>query len=225
MKSGNCVQVAGGMLLAIGLIVFAGFATRVPRVQAQNQKEEDESSRVRVGFAVNPVHLELKGKDRNLVGLGSYLVNAVGSCNDCHAVNEYVAGYNPYFGQPKKIDSTDYLGGGRDFGSFGPGAPDIISRNLTPDKTGLPEGGHTFSEFRQIMRTGIDLDHLHPSCSATVTTNCLPPPFDGSRLQVMPWPIYQSMTDRDLQAIYEYLSAIPCYAGPPAPSPLHNDCE
>lgn len=25
----------------------------------------------------------------------------------------------------------------------------------------------------------------------------------------MPWPVFQSMTDRDLRAIYEYLSAIP----------------
>ncbi len=25
----------------------------------------------------------------------------------------------------------------------------------------------------------------------------------------MPWPVYQDMTDRDLQAIFEYLQAIP----------------
>jgi hypothetical protein len=54
---------------------------------------------------------------------------------------------------------------------------------------------------------------------------CLPPPFDGDLLQIMPWPIYHNMTDRDLRAIYEYLSAIPCITGPSAPSPLHNDCE
>lgn len=69
------------------------------------------------------------------------------------------------------------------------------------------------------------LAHLHPSCSATVTTNCLPPPFDGDLLQIMPWPIYHHMTDHDLRAIYEYLRAIPCVAGPDAPSPLHNDCD
>jgi hypothetical protein len=28
-------------------------------------------------------------------------------------------------------------------------------------------------------------------------------------LQVMPWPVYRNMSDRDLLAIYEYLSAIP----------------
>jgi hypothetical protein len=26
----------------------------------------------------------------------------------------------------------------------------------------------------------------------------------------MPWPTFQSMTDHDIQAIYEYLSSIPC---------------
>ena len=38
--------------------------------------------------------------------------------------------------------------------------------NLTPDKSGLPEGGHTFEQFRQIMRHGTDFDHLHPSCTS-----------------------------------------------------------
>ena len=32
---------------------------------------------------------------------------------------------------------------------------------------------------------------------------------DGGLLQVMPWPIYRHMSDRELRAIYEYLRAIP----------------
>jgi hypothetical protein len=71
----------------------------------------------------------------------------------------------------------------------------------------------------------VDLDHLHPACSSTQTTTCLPAPFDGNLLQIMPWPTYQGMTERDLRAIYEYLSAIPCIEGPSAPSILHNDCQ
>ena len=31
----------------------------------------------------------------------------------------------------------------------------------------------------------------------------------GQLLQVMPWPVFAKKTDRDLQAIYEYLRAIP----------------
>jgi hypothetical protein len=75
------------------------------------------------------------------------------------------------------------------------------------------------------MRTGADLDHLHPNCSAAVTTNCFPvdQPFNGDLLQIMPWPIYQNMTTHDLRAIYEFLGAIPCITGP-ASGILHNDC-
>lgn len=94
--------------------------------------------------------------------------------------------------------------------------PHLYSRNLTPDKkTGLPEGGHTFEDFKKIIRHGMDFDHLHPSCIAPGTpANCLPFPFNGDLLQVMPWPTYANMTDRDLLAIYTYLSAIPCRPGP-----------
>jgi hypothetical protein len=37
-------------------------------------------------------------------------------------------------------------------------------------------------------------------------------------LQVMPWPVYGQMTDRDLQAIYLYLSALPRAEPPPDPA-------
>jgi len=133
----------------------------------------------------------------------------------------------PSLDNPQKINPATYLGGGRDFGPYPrPNSPvHIISRNLTPDKTGRAEGGETFAEFLHIIRTGEDVDHLHPTCSATVTTNCLPPPFKGELLQIMPWNIYRNMTNRDLRAIYEYLSAVPCIAGPPEPSPMHHDCD
>jgi hypothetical protein len=43
---------------------------------------------------------------------------------------------------------------------------------------------------------------------------------------VMPWPVYQSMTDHDLRAIYEYLKAIPhaepCASITPMPAPVGN---
>ncbi len=55
------------------------------------------------------------------------------------------------------------------------------------------------------MRTGIDLEQGHPQISPL--------------LQVMPWPVYQSLTDRDLRAIYECLSSIP-HAEPGATPPM-----
>jgi hypothetical protein len=53
----------------------------------------------------------------------------------------------------------------------------------------------------------------------------MPPPFNGDLLQIMPWPAYSHMTEHDIRAIYEYLSAIPSIPGPADPnSVLHNDC-
>ena len=73
-----------------------------------------------------------------------------------------------------------------------------------------------------IMRTGVDMDKAHPNCTGKPDGNCLPAPFKGDLLQIMPWPIHANMTDRDLQAIYEYLSAIPCLEG--GPGELPNRC-
>ena len=113
--------------------------------------------------------------------------------------------------------------------------PVIISRNLTPDKNGRPEGGHTLAEFKEILRTGKDFDNIHPTCLSDTDPNialgvCVPPPVDGSKLQVMPWPLFHNMTDHQIEAIYEYLSTIPCidntFSPPPAgaPNELRNDC-
>jgi hypothetical protein len=89
--------------------------------------DDHGDSRVREGFRIAPVHLNVKGKNVEQVGLGSYLVNAVGGCNDCHTCPSYAPGHDPY----------------------------------------------------------------------------------GRILQVMPWPVFRNMTDSDLHAIYQYLSAIP----------------
>jgi len=218
------------VVAGLAVIVTAGILIKAPRLQAGNDWDDrdDRASRIERGFAIAPVPLNLEGKNRALVGLGSYLVNAVADCNICHSAGtatEFAAGGNPYFSQPTKVNPATYLGGGRSFAPVAAGTPNIISRNLTPDKTGLPEGGRSFSEFVQIMRTGVDLDQVHPPCSPTVTANCLTPPFDGNLLQIMPWPSHRNMTRHDLRAIYEYLSAVPCIEGPPAPSVLHNDCQ
>ena len=215
--------------LCTGALVI-GLLSAVPNVWAEDNS--GDGWRIQRGFEIAPVPLNMRGKNRALVGLGSYLVNAVGDCNGCHTASppaEYAAGGNPYFKghQPKVVNQATYLGGGSDFGSLIPGTPDIVSRNLTPDRTGRPEGGRTFAEFLLIMRTGVDLDHRHPNCAGPSTLQCYgsDQPFDGDLLQVMPWPTFQSMSEHDIRAIYEYLSAIPCIAGPPAPSVLHNECS
>lgn len=206
---------------AIVVIAAAGlFYT--PSVQAQQAVTDPETqAKILKGYQIAPVPLNLVGRDATLVGLGSYLVNGVADCNGCHSAGpptQYALGGNPYAGQSAKVNPATYLGGGNDFGAFpdpeGP-FPHIISRNLTPDSTGLPEGGHTLQQFMQILRTGADLDHVHPTCTGKPDGKCIPPPFNGDLLQIMPWPVHTNMTDRDLQSIYEYLSAIPCVEGGP----------
>ena len=218
------------VMLVLGAVTLAGLTISIGPSVAHDGDEGFNDGRIRRGFEIAPVPLNLRGKDRQLVGLGSYIVNAVASCNDCHSADpstEYAVGGNPYFkgNPPKVVNQATYLGGGRNFGSLIPGTPAIVSRNLTPDRTGRPAGGLSFAEFREVLRTGIDLDHLHPNCSATVTSNCFPAaqPFDGNLLQIMPWPILQGLTELDIRAIYEYLSTVPCIAGPPT-GVLHNDC-
>lgn len=225
-----------GTFTALGLVGLTGMMLiRSPRVQADNGDFPDsEESKIQQGFAIAPVPLNLTGKNRALVGLGSYIVNAQADCNGCHSngpATEFTPNGNPYllppvFSGKEIINPATYLGGGRDFGPLIPGSAHIISRNLTPDKTGLPEGGHTLDEFITIIRTGVDMDHLHPTCTGAPNLNCIPFPFNGALLQIMPWPAQRNMTDRDLKAIYEYLRAIPCVEGPADPNdPRHNDCH
>jgi len=216
------------------LLVGGGSLAAISRAHADGAATSDEQSRIRRGFEIAPVPLNLEGKNRQLVGLGSYLVNAVGSCNFCHSAGpstEYAKGGNPYFkgSQPTVVNQATYLGGGRVFPQQAAGAPLIVSRNLTPDKTGRPEGGRSFEEFRSILQTGTDLDHVHPNCSdptITASTTCYPAnlPYNGDLLQIMPWPELQHLTEHEMRAIYEYLSAVPCIAGP-ASGELHNDCS
>jgi hypothetical protein len=227
----------GAILTAFAAIIFAGMVNGPKLVGARDEENNDEreESRIKRGFEIAPVPLNLEGKNHALVGLGSYLVNAVGDCNGCHSAGpptEFAPGGNPYFLSPPftgktQINTATYLGGGRDFGPVG-SVPHLYSRNLTPDKTGLPEGGHTYQEFVEIMRQGTDFDHVHPNCTAPgIPANCFMPPFNGELLQVMRWPSFRHMTDHELRAMYEYLSAIPCNPGPViAGAPyLQNVCE
>ena len=145
---------------------------------------DGDESKIKQGFAINPVKLNLAGKNRALVGLGSYIVNT-GGCNDCHTNPPYLDGGDPFLGQEEKINTAAFLGGGTPFGP--PGG--LVSANLTPDASGRP-AGLTLAEFKSVLKTGID-------------------PDDGHLLQVMPWPVFGKKTDHELRAVYEYLRAIP----------------
>jgi hypothetical protein len=192
------LTLAGLAVLVVSPSVIAGFSeTKSPVVSGHKahplalmilDNDEISESTIQRGFDINPVPLDLKGKNRALVGLGSYIVNT-GGCNDCHTNPSYAPGGDPFAGEPEQINVPCYLSGGTDFGI-------VRSRNLTPDAQGLPSG-LTLDEFIHILRTGED------------TTSPGVPPFDNGLLQVMPWPVIGKKTTRELTAVYEYLRAIP----------------
>jgi hypothetical protein len=161
-------------------------------VQGQTSGVTYEMAAVEKGLAISPVTLNMAGKDRNQVGYGSYLVNAVAGCSDCHTSPAFTADGDPYRGMPKKVNVAGYMAGGVAFGPF-------TSRNITPSADGPTLGN--LATFKRVMRTGEDVRQLHPQISPL--------------LQVMPWPVYQDMNDKELDAIFAFLSAIPCLEGGP----------
>jgi len=152
-----------------------------------------ENSKIQIGFTIAPVPLDLQGKNPALVGLGSYIVNAQGDCAGCHSNPQYAEGGDPHLGQPEVVDQDGYLVGGADL--FGP----FVPRNLTPNAQGRP-AGLTLDDFLLVLNTGADLKDRPPFV----------PDQENDLLQVMPWPVFGNMTDREKRAIYEYLRSIPC---------------
>jgi hypothetical protein len=179
---------------------------------AKSNSDNISASQVTEGFRISPVpeaSLKFKGGQRGLVGLGSYIVNASGACSGCHSYPEFLAAApgDPFNGLPSaqslktitvaNYNVLHYLAGGQCFGPF-------MARNITPDSdSGLP-ADLTEANFIAMMRTGEDFecenDKSDPICAIEPPTPVL---------QVMPWPAYHNLTDRDLKAVYAYLSALP----------------
>jgi len=94
-------------------------------------------ARAKQGLAISPVPLSLDGKtgrEKMLIGLGSYIVNAASDCAGCHS------------------GPAGFLSGGNPF--FLPGGQRVWTRNLTPDAaTGL---ALTHDQFIEAIRTGRD---------------------------------------------------------------------
>jgi hypothetical protein len=150
--------------------------------------------RVKIGFEIaRSQNIELD-EDVPSQGLGSYLVT-VSSCNDCHTQPNFALGGDPDQRQPEQVNPATYLAGGRVFPTP---AGTFCSRNITPAPgTGLP-AGLTRDQFFNVMKNGCD-------------------PQDGSfndpkkcdLLNVMPWPNFRNYRVFEINAIYDYLSALP----------------
>lgn len=112
------------------------------------------SERAKRGFDIAPVPLVLEGltaAQLERVGAGSYLVNAVADCGNCHDARGQDGGLR-------------HLAGGTKYRVAASQGTEVFARNLTPDgNTGL-----TLSEdqFVLIMQTG--LDKKNPTSSLLV---------------------------------------------------------
>lgn len=95
------------------------------------------------GLDIAPVKLAIDGKtaaEVEAIGRGSYLVNAVVGCGDCH-------------NQQKPDGTSVHLGGGASYELI-PGTATVYARNLTPDaKDGMKL---TEDQFIESLRTGKD---------------------------------------------------------------------
>jgi hypothetical protein len=95
------------------------------------------------GLAIAPVALNLAGKTADQIeqiGYGSYIVNAMVGCGDCH--------------DKKNMDgTTSHLAGGN---KFDLGAGQVYARNLTSDKSDPAGQPLTEDQFIESLRTGKD---------------------------------------------------------------------
>ncbi len=106
---------------------------------ADDEGDDDEdflAARVAQGFAIAPVPLATEGKTRqelDRIGYGSYLVNAISPCRDCHSTEGHFTGGRAFDLGPRGV---------------------VYGRNLTPDpSTGLQL---TELQFIEALRTGKD---------------------------------------------------------------------
>jgi hypothetical protein len=186
-------------LIATSVMVLLGIGGSV---YAADDSESSDDRRVKIGFDIAAQQKISLDSDDPAVGLGSYLVNAMG-CNDCHTWPNYAPGGDPYSREPKQLPLASYLAGGR---LFALPTENVCSRNITPAPNTNKPAGLSRSDFLFILRTGCDPQDAN-----------FRDPQMCELLQVMPWPNYQDMRRRDLAAIYAYLSALP-HADPISPS-------
>ena len=86
----------------VGLLVIGAMVLTSPRAHADSKGDTNTEDLAEIGLKIAPVHLTYKPQNRELVGLGSFIVNAQADCNGCHTSNpatEYKAGGNPYLNQ------------------------------------------------------------------------------------------------------------------------------
>src|SRR5205814_10498434 len=76
MTNSNFIKTTG-VITAFVAIIAAGMVNSSRHVRAHDDDDDEgEEAKIDRGFQIAPVPLDLLGKNRKLVGLGSYIVNA-----------------------------------------------------------------------------------------------------------------------------------------------------
>ena len=77
--------------VALSFVLVLGMAVKIHGTPPGNDDRFDfgDLNKIRIGYKINPVPLNLKGKNVLLVGLGSYIVNGQADCAGCHSTPQY----------------------------------------------------------------------------------------------------------------------------------------
>jgi hypothetical protein len=187
------------------VIVVLYISTAV--LAANRPSPESVDPRVERGIQISPVPIKLENVDRDKAGLGSYLVNAASGCANCHTCPTFVNTNNKGILQ-LAVNAQNFMAGGVPFGPASR-ATNVRSANVTPDPRGLP-GGLTFSQFKAVLTEGHKPPQGYgqvPAPSGNVVNDAIASQL--GEISVMPWRMYRNFATSDIEAIYEYLKAIP----------------
>jgi hypothetical protein len=165
-----------------------------PEVDASHSPVPDPGYALR-GLAISPVGYNLGGlsaTDQAKLGRGSYLVNAVGGCNDCHTNTDR----DP---ATLHVNTAAYLSGGRVFAVPPPLQTAFkIVRSMSADLVGQTNGSIAtgvigFPQFEGILTSGTHVEDPTPTPVAWP----------------MPWPHLKNLMLDDMESIFVFLQNIP----------------
>ena len=109
MRVGKGVTAAAVFLAIIG--IGMSFDSRRVRAGSGDGNNDNGQSKAEIGLRIAPVNLEYEPNKRELVGLGSYIVNAQADCNGCHNSPQHGGAFVtptgfPYFLKPPFSGTT-----------------------------------------------------------------------------------------------------------------------
>jgi hypothetical protein len=222
-----------GVILVGGMLLAPRFASALDQPTEQRIAAGYAATQVPVDLTgKDPLQVGIGSYIVNVTGVCNHCHSANQFSKAQYPQNQAAQTGNPYFLPPPfgpygggvfdlkstfVIDPTTFVAGGQNFGS-------VYSKNLTPSPNGnvanpttktpyYMAGGIDWITLWGVLHNGVDIDQLFAQCnpgSSTEPAGCSPAPTNAYVLQVMPWPAIRLLTDSDLNAVWQYLGAIPC---------------